>query len=251
MGRPSRLDALTAEGVLPHVEALEALYGALPTRDLLDVAIHDLFPGRIALVSSFGTEAAVLLHLVAEVDRATPILFVDTDKLFGETLRYRDRLVARFGLTGVRTLTPDPTRIAAADPDGSLWFHEPDLCCRIRKVEPLAAGLDGFGAWISGRKRFQAATRTGIGLFEAEGDRVKINPLAAWTPRELAAYAARHALPPHPLVEQGFRSIGCMPCTDRVAPGEDDRAGRWRGQGKVECGIHLGRLGKEADGSGI
>jgi phosphoadenosine phosphosulfate reductase len=260
MGRP-RL-AVDAAGIAPlrdaagirplrDAAALEALYGGLPTPDLLDVAIHDLFPGRIALVSSFGTEAAVLLHLVAQVDRATPILFVDTDKLFGETLRYRDRLVARFGLTDVRTLTPDPARVAELDPDGALWYAKPDLCCRIRKVEPLAAGIAGFDAWISGRKRFQSATRAAIGVFESEGDRVKVNPLAAWAPRDLAAYAAAHDLPPHPLVEQGFRSIGCMPCTDRVADGEDDRAGRWRGSEKIECGIHLGLLGKEADGSGI
>lgn len=252
MGRPDMsFEAVRPVDVLRDPTGLEALYGHLPTRDLLDAAIHDLFPGRIALVSSFGTEAAVLLHLIAEVDRATPVLFVDTDKLFGETLRYRDRLVARLGLTDVRTLAPDPVRAAEVDPEGALWYANPDLCCRIRKVEPLAAGIEGFDAWISGRKRFQAATRTAIPLFEAEGARIKVNPLAGWMPNDLAAYAATHDLPPHPLVEQGFRSVGCMPCTSRVAPGEDDRAGRWRGSDKVECGIHFGLLGKEADGSGI
>lgn len=246
MGRP-RLDIPDASA-LPDAAALDALYGALPTPDLLATAIRRLFPGRIALVSSFGTEAAVLLHLLAAVDRSTPVLFVDTDKLFGETLRYRDRLIDRLGLTDVRTLTPDPARVAELDPGGILWARDPDLCCHVRKVEPLAAGLDGFGAWISGRKRFQSATRARIEIFERDGERIKVNPLARWMPRDLAAYAAAHDLPPHPLVAQGYPSVGCMPCTDRVAPGEDGRAGRWRGSEKIECGIHLGL---EADGSGI
>lgn len=250
MGRPEL--ALKAPPVGPlGPEALEVLFGTLPAASLLDVAINRLYPGRIALVSSFGTEAAVLLHLVARIDKAIPVLFVDTDKLFGETLRYRDRLVDRLGLTDVRTLLPDPARVAQKDPDGTLWFRDSDLCCRIRKVEPLAAGIEGFDAWISGRKRFQASTRASLGLFELDGGRMKINPLANWSAKDLKAYADAHDLPPHPLVAQGFRSVGCMPCTDRVAPGEDDRAGRWRGREKTECGIHLGLLGKEADGSGI
>ena len=231
---------------------LQAAYATRPTLELIDLAVHRLFAGEIAVVSSFGAESAVLLHLIAEVDRAVPVVFVDTDKLFGETLRYRDQLVARLGLTDVRTLTPDPARVAEIDPKGTLWLKQPDLCCRIRKVEPLARGLDGLSAWISGRKRFQAATRATIPTFEAEGPRIKVNPLADWGPAELQAYADAAALPPHPLVAQGYPSIGCMPCTDRVAPGEDARAGRWRGQAKVECGIH-GRLvtADEAEGSGI
>ena len=222
-----------------EARALDARWGGLPTHDLLDTAIHTLFPGEIALVSSFGTESAVLLHLVAAVDRSVPILFVDTDKLFGETLRYRDKLIARLGFTDVRTLTPDPARVEALDKDGGLWLRNPDLCCQIRKVEPLAIGIDGFSAWISGRKRFQAATRAAIPVFETDGTRIKVNPLASWGPKELAAYAAEHDLPVHPLVAQGYPSVGCMPCTDRVAPGEDARAGRWRGQAKTECGIHV------------
>lgn len=220
---------------------------------VLDAAIRDLFPGQIALVSSFGSESAILLHLLAQVDPSVPVLFVDTDKLFGETLRYRDKLVKQFGLTNVRTLTPDPIRLAEIDPKGGLWAKNTDLCCQIRKVEPLARGLDGFGAWISGRKRFQAASRSAIPLFEAEGDRIKVNPLADWGPKELQVYADLHELPAHPLVAQGYLSIGCMPCTDPVAPGEDPRAGRWRGQAKTECGIHIGGLivADEEAGSGI
>ena len=238
------------DGRIAEAAALDARYNTLPTLEVLDLAINDLFKGEIAVVSSFGTESAVLLHLVAAVDRSLPILFVDTEKLFGETLRYRDQLVARLGFTDVRTLTPTPARVDELDRDSGLWLRDADLCCQIRKVEPLAAGLDGFSAWISGRKRFQAATRAAIPVIEADGARIKVNPLATWAPKELAAYAAEHDLPAHPLIAQGYPSVGCMPCTDRVAPGEDARAGRWRGKAKTECGIHVGLGGVKAAGRG-
>jgi phosphoadenosine phosphosulfate reductase len=231
---------------------LAAEFVGVSAQEVIEASVHRLFPGGIAVVSSFGAESAVLLHLVAEVDRAIPVLFVDTDKLFGETLRYRTALVNRLGLTDVRTLVPDPARLEELDPKGGLWGSNPDLCCRIRKVEPLAKGVEGFAAWISGRKRFQANSRAAIPLFEAEGNRIKVNPLANWGPQDLQAYADRYQLPPHPLVAQGYPSIGCMPCTDPVAPGEDARAGRWRGQEKTECGIHVGGLvvAREDGGSG-
>jgi phosphoadenosine phosphosulfate reductase len=232
---------------------LTEAYTGRSTLAVVEAAVHQLYAGRIAVVSSFGSESAVLLHLLAEVDRNVPVLFVDTDKLFGETLRYRDALIKRLGLTGVRTLAPDPARVAELDPKGILWARNPNLCCQIRKVEPLARGVAGFDAWISGRKRFQAATRASIPLFEADGERIKVNPLADWGPKDLQAYADLHELPPHPLVAQNYLSIGCMPCTDPVKPGEDARAGRWRGQEKTECGIHMGGLiaADEDNGSGI
>ncbi len=214
--------------------------GRLSTEDMLAEAIRHEFPGRIAVVSSFGADSAVLLHLVAGIDPAVPVLFLDTDKLFGETRRYRDRLVERLGLTDVRTIGPDPIAVAERDPEGVLWARDPDACCALRKVEPLARALEPFDAWINGRKRHQSASRADLDLVEAADGRVKLNPLADWDPAALAAYFARHDLPPHPLVEDGYRSIGCMPCSDRVAEGEDDRAGRWRGMAKIECGIHLG-----------
>jgi len=228
---------------------LEATHGALPTAELIDLVVHRLFADKIAVVSSFGAESAVLLDLVAEVAPSVPVLFVDTDKLFGETLRYRDLLVARLGLTDVRTIGPEAAAVAVADPKGILWHADADACCHLRKVEPLAKTIVAFDAWISGRKRFQAATRAAIPTFEADGPRIKINPLATWSPEALAERIAARGLPPHPLVVEGYPSIGCMPCTDRVAPGEDARAGRWRGQAKTECGIHLG-LAAESDDSG-
>ncbi|PTW62429.1 phosphoadenylylsulfate reductase (thioredoxin) [Breoghania corrubedonensis] len=244
--------ALDPENALrAEAQALNAQYGSLPTPDLLDHVLHRLYPGRVALVSSFGAESSVLLHLLSQVDRHAPVLFVDTQKLFGETLRYRETLIARFGLTGVRTILPDPDDLATADPQGSLWLRDTDTCCHIRKVLPLERALHGFDAWITGRKRFQSSTRAALSVFEVANDRIKVNPLANWSVETLKAYAETHDLPPHPLVAQGFPSIGCMPCTDRVAPGEDPRAGRWRGAEKTECGIHLPTHGREIDGSGI
>ncbi|MEP9352144.1 phosphoadenylyl-sulfate reductase [Xanthobacter sp. KR7-65] len=200
----------------------------------------DAFAGRIATVSSFGTESAVLLHLIAQVDRSTPVLFLDTGHLFAETLAYRDALATHLGLTNVQTFLPDPAALAASDKDNGLWSDNPDACCALRKVEPLARALAPFGAWFNGRKRYQAQTRAAIALVEQDGERVKFNPLAAMGRDELVGYMDAHQLPRHPLEKHGFASIGCMPCTSRVKPGEDPRAGRWRGKAKTECGIHFG-----------
>jgi phosphoadenosine phosphosulfate reductase len=234
-----------------HAELLEERLVGWRTRAVLDEVIHREFPGRIALVSSFGADSAVLLHLVASVEPATPVIFLDTGKLFGSTLRYRDDLVARFGLTNVKIARPDPAVLATQDIDAGLWLREPDKCCAIRKVAPLAKALAGYHAWISGRKRFQGSTRAQMRLVEADGQRIKLNPLAEWSRADLDAYRRLHELPEHPLVADGFRSIGCMPCTSRVADGEEERSGRWRGRDKAECGIHLGLAAFEADGSGI
>ena len=201
-------------------------------------AVEHLFPGRIALVSSFGADSAVLLHMLSRIDAATPVLFVDTGHLFAETHAYRDRLAARLGLSDIRVFEPDLRDLAEQDPDVFLWSSDPDRCCRVRKVLPLAHALEGFDAWISGRKRFQAATREHLPIFEAEGERTKVNPLADWSARDVRAYMSAHDLPRHELVAKRYLSIGCIPCTSPVRAGEDARAGRWRGRAKTECGIH-------------
>jgi phosphoadenosine phosphosulfate reductase len=238
------VSAAAAEPAADEIRAgtLARLYAGADAATLLAGMVREFAGKRIALVSSFGTEAAVLLHLVAQADPGTPVVFLDTGKLFGETLRYRDTLVKRLGLTDVRTNEPDPAALAAEDRDEVLWMRDADACCRIRKVEPLARALEPFAAWINGRKRFQNNDRAAIPPVEWDGQRIKVNPLAEWTPRDIAAYFARHDLPRHPLEADGYRSIGCMPCTDRVAPGEDPRAGRWRGREKTECGIHVPRI---------
>lgn len=234
-----------------HAEMLARRFAPWRTHDMLDEVIHYEFPGGVALVSSFGAESAVLLHMVASVDRATPVVFIDTGKIFGSTHRYRSEIVGRLGLTDVRVAKPDTGVLTANDDDAGLWMRNPDKCCAIRKVAPLSKALFGFEAWISGRKRYQGMTRAEMPLAEADGNRIKINPLANWSKADVESYARLHDLPEHPLVADGFRSIGCMPCTSRVADGEDDRSGRWRGSTKIECGIHLGLPAFETDGSGI
>ncbi len=219
---------------------LAARYDNMDGEALLDAAITREFPGRIALVSSFGTEAAVLLHMVSRIDPATPVIFLDSGKLFAETLDYRAGVIAHLGLSDVRTVMPDPAGLAARDADGLLWRRDPDLCCFMRKVEPLNRALAGFDAWITGRKSYHGGERNGLAVIEAREGRIKLNPLAGWGRPEIEAYFERHDLPRHPLEAEGFLSVGCVPCTDPVAAGEDPRAGRWRGQDKTECGIHFG-----------
>jgi len=225
--------------------------GVLPAADELDRALRDASPheviaaalkavGRdhLALVSSFGTQSAALLKVMADVDPSIPVIFLDTGWLFEETLAYRDTLIDKLGLRDVRSIKPDEATLSREDPERELWFSDPDACCRIRKVEPLARALTPFAAWINGRKRFQGGLRAAIPVVEADGARLKFNPFANVSREEIEAIFNLAELPPHPLVASGFLSIGCMPCTSRTAPDEDARAGRWRGRGKTECGIH-------------
>jgi phosphoadenosine phosphosulfate reductase len=250
MPRPSEAPIVSPEAPQPSLDGevvglaaraatLETAHGELQPAEVLRLAVKELFAGEIALVSSFGAESAVLLHMTAAIDRALPVVFVDTLRLFPETLAYRERLVTELGLTDVRTVGPDPAAMEVADPYHALFSIDPDRCCQLRKVEPLEKALAPFTAWINGRKRYQAATRKALPVFEADATHIKVTPLANWGPAEIAAYIRAHDLLPHPLVARGYPSIGCMPCTTQVAPGEDPRAGRWRGQGKVECGIHV------------
>jgi phosphoadenosine phosphosulfate reductase len=226
---------------------IEVKFAGLKAASLLRLAIQELFPGRIALVSSFGADSAVLLHMVAEIDKTTPVVFVDTGQLFPETLAYRDELCAKLGLSNIIVAKPDEALLADEDPEKFLFASDPDRCCDIRKVLPLAAALEGYEAWITGRKSFQGLTRATLPLFEAEGERVKVNPLVGWSASDILDYIKRVGLPSHTLVAKGFPSIGCLPCTTPVRPGEDSRAGRWRGRGKVECGIHVGALNAGSD----
>jgi len=216
---------------------------------LLRAALTRAFPGRIAVVSSFGAESAVLLALAAEIDPGVPVLFLDTLRHFPETLAYRDALARRLGLRDVRSLRPEAMRLQQTDPAETLAGSDPDSCCAIRKVAPLAAALDGFDAWVSGRKRYQHLGRRSLPSVERIDGRVKINPLAGWTREQVASEHLRRGLPAHPLAAHGFRSIGCAPCTRAVAAAEDERAGRWAGFAKAECGIHRtadGRLVRAA-----
>ncbi|GMN03181.1 phosphoadenylyl-sulfate reductase [Erythrobacter sp. MTPC3] len=221
---------------------LNRMFRGSSTQEMLEGVIKGDLAGDLAVVSSFGAESVVLLHLIAQVDPNVPVLFLETGKHFAETLRYRDEVAKRLGLTNLNVLTPDADELAEKDESGLRWSYDPDGCCEIRKVKPLAKALAHYDGSFTGRKAFQSSTRAQLPRFEVdtsdEQGRLKINPLIDWSAEDIVAYLEDHDLPRHPLVAQGFPSIGCEPCTHRVADGEDPRSGRWKGWDKTECGIH-------------
>jgi phosphoadenosine phosphosulfate reductase len=223
---------------LPRAEELDRALGDASPAEVIAAALQTVGRVHLAVVSSFGTESAALLKVMADVDPAIPVVFLDTGWLFEETLAYRDTLIATLGLRDVRSIKPLEETLSRQDPDRELWFSDPDACCRIRKVEPLARALAPFSAWINGRKRFQGGLRADIPVVEQDGVRLKFNPFANVSREAIEAIYALAKLPPHPLAASGFLSVGCMPCTSRTSPDEDARAGRWRGRAKTECGIH-------------
>jgi phosphoadenosine phosphosulfate reductase len=223
-----------------RVAALNLAYRHHGATAVVERALKDPAVGNVALVSSFGAESVVLLHMVSVIAPGTPVLFVDTRMLFAETLAYQHELAERLRLTDLRTIRAAESALAMDDPDATLHRFSTDACCNLRKVVPLEGALAGFAAWITGRKRYQGATRATLEFFEAETPtRMKINPLAHWGREDVEDYMIENRLPRHPLVARGFPSIGCAPCTSAVRPGEDPRAGRWRGDAKAECGIHF------------
>ena len=224
----------------PLAARLDAELRHAHPRTVLEAAVAE-FGDRLALVSSFGAESAVLLHLASKVKPDMPVLFLDTGMLFGQTLDYRRQLAAKLGLTDVRDLRPLYADLATTDPEARLWQTDTDACCHVRKVLPLDRALAEFDGWVTGRKRFQGASRLSMPVVEQADHQVKFNPLANWTKADLDAYAAEYHLPAHPLVAQGFPSIGCWPCTKPVEDGQDERSGRWAGSDKTECGIHTAR----------
>jgi len=248
---PHALDIETGRAAsveqVARLAALRASHAGLEGSELIAAMIHE-FKGKLAVVSSFGSESAVLLHMLAQTDPTVPIIFLNTGKLFGETLRYRDRLQDMLGLTDLRVIGPHPADVKRLDSEGTLWSRDPDKCCALRKVWPLQRALEPFEAQMTGRKRFQTAARSNIQTLELADGRFRINPLANFGREEIEAYRQAHNLPAHPLVADGYLSIGCMPCTDRVRDGEDYRSGRWAGTDKEECGIHDPSL---VDGEGI
>jgi phosphoadenosine phosphosulfate reductase len=247
-GAPRAFDRIAANDADPATIArltrLQAEAAGRDARGILALALQE-FPGKAAVVSSFGSESAVLLHLMASLDPNVPVLFLNTGKLFGETLRYRDRLQDLLGLGDLRSLAPHPIDKANRDPQGTLWSSDADACCNFRKVTPLKRALEGFEAQVTGRKRFQTRERAEMATVEVFEGRFRFNPLASWSQADLESYIDAHALPRHPLVEDGYPSLGCLPCTRRVKAGEGYREGRWAGLDKDECGIH------GIDGEGI
>jgi len=237
-------DKLRALGIV----ALNGMFDEHDAEGVIRMAAEEVLAGDMAVVSSFGADSSVLLHIISRIDPHLPVLFLETGKHFAETLEYVEMLKAELGLTNVVSLTPSPDDLSRFDPAGDLWENDPDSCCHIRKTEPLNDALKGYGGWVTGRKRFQTSERGVLPHFElTSDDRVKINPLAYWTNEDIEAYKAAHDLPDHPLYREGYKSIGCAPCTSVVAEGEDPRAGRWRGFNKAECGIHFDFNGRIAN----
>lgn len=244
MNEVRKIDRLDASPRFSEHDAvrLNRMFRGSSTQEMLEAVIKGNLAGDVATVSSFGAESVVLLHLLAQVDPNIPVLFLETGKHFAETLAYRDEVIDRLGLTNVQILTPDEEELAKKDETGLRWSYDPDGCCEIRKVKPLAKALANLDASFTGRKAFQSSTRANLPRFEIDTSdsqgRLKINPLIDWSADDIAAYFEEHNLPRHPLVAKGFPSIGCEPCTHKVAPGEDPRSGRWKGWDKTECGIH-------------
>ncbi len=233
-----------------YVIEMTEKYGHLDGKALIETFVRDM-PGKIALVSSFGTEAALLLQMAASVDTAIPVLFIDTLKLFPETLAYRDALVEKLGLTNVKTIKPDTTALTQEDPKETLWQFDPDSCCALRKVAPLDQALDPYWGWITGRKRAHGGARGNLPLIEISNGKLKLNPLASWTQEQVNTAFDKLGLPRHPLQIAGYQSVGCTTCTAKTQNGANSRSGRWAGLDKTECGIHLdnGKFRKTGTGN--
>ncbi len=236
------MSALATEIETPEtrVARLNAELKGAGAQEIIAAAVRE-FGSGLTYVSSFGSESAVMLGLISEVAPDMPIQFIDTGMHFHQTLQYRDRLSAHLGLTSVRTTQPDKAEVKSIDPKGQLNKTEPDACCEVRKVRPLGPALEGFDAWITGRKRFHGSTRANLTVFEYSEGRYKVNPLANWTQDDINTYFASRDLPKHPLLDEGYASIGCWPCTIRPTDPNDVRSGRWAGKAKTECGLHVER----------
>jgi len=240
-----RRRAAANDAAPPDLEALaDRLNREVEGKDaaaIVKAALDSRLGLKVAAISSFGAESAVLLDTIAGENQEIPVIFLETGQHFLQTLSYRTQLTKALGLNDVRLVTPDAGEKAALDARDDLWKTDADACCDLRKVRPLARATAGFDALITGRKRYQASTRAELKPFEVLDGVLRINPLADWSGEDVEAWLDARDLPRHPLVEQGYRSIGCWPCTRAVEDGEDRRAGRWSGMDKVECGIHLGK----------
>jgi phosphoadenosine phosphosulfate reductase len=235
----SESETRVGEAIAPRLERMNAELREASADTILRVSMQREWPGQIAYVSSFGAESVVMLALIADVDPGLPVIFIDTGMHFPQTLDHRDEVIAHLGLTDVRTLQPDAVQVQKLDPKGTLWKTDTDACCDVRKVRPLEPGITPFGAWITGRKRFHGGARVQLPVFEYAAGRFKVNPMANWSPPDIAAFLARRKLPEHALLADGYPSIGCWPCTKPTEAGADPRAGRWAGQKKTECGLHV------------
>ena len=239
--------ATNATGHHGQVANLNAQFAHAGAAEVIKAAFDQI--GNVALVSSFGAESVVLLRLVAQINRHAPVLFVDTEMLFEETLEHQERVANLLGLTNLQVIRAGDAD--QHDPNRTLHKTNPNACCGLRKTAPLQGALSQFDGWITGRKRHQSGTRARLDMFEVEDNspRIKVNPLALWSAKDTVRFMKDTQLPRHPLVAKGYPSIGCAPCTTPVQQGEDPRAGRWREAEKEECGIHFvnGKMQRTGD----
>jgi len=220
---------------------LNAAFAGLTAQQILSRLLHGGVAGRVAVISSFGAEAACLLSLIASKEPSTPVVFLDTRKHFAETLVYVDDLMDRLGLTTLVRARPSLAGLEVDDPDGELYARDSDRCCYMRKTLPMIGVLRNYDCVLTGRKRFQTPDRSYMDTVEVQDSWLRVNPLADWTREQVLDYLECHGILEHPLVSRGYASVGCEPCTE---PSDDFRAGRWAGTDKTECGIHIGRDGK-------
>jgi len=228
-------DTITDE----ELKSLSERFESAPPEAVLRWAVEEFGPD-VALATGFGAEGCVLVAMLSAINPGTRIFYMDTDLLFPETYALRDQLEARYGVCFERKAARLSLDAQAAEHGERLWERQPDLCCQLRKVEPLREMLNGLRAWVTAIRRDQSAARASIGIVERDArfGLVKINPLAGWSSRDVWNYIARYDVPYNTLHNHGYTSIGCAPCTTPVKIGEDPRAGRWRGTQKTECGLH-------------
>ena len=210
-----------------------------PPEAILRWALNKFGPD-VALATGFGAEGCVLIQLLSSVSKNARIFYLDTDLLFPETYELRAQLETRYGVRIEQRVAPLSLRAQAHQYGERLWEREPNLCCHLRKVQPLQEVLAGLRAWITAIRREQTPARASVGIIERDRNfgLIKINPLATWSEREVWNYIKDHDIPYNPLYDNGYASIGCTPCTTMIQIGEDARAGRWRGLEKTECGLH-------------
>lgn len=226
-----------------QLNAIVEGHAGLEGRELVSAVIRNA-KGRVALLSSFGAESSVLLHMVSEIEPNLPVLFLDTLKLFPDTIAYREQLARELGLTNVQNIVPDKDDLIRVDANGFLHQIDKDACCNVRKTLPMQKAFAAYDVIISGRKRFHGATRETLEFLTVQDGKIKVEPLAGFSALDLHNYMQVHHLPSHPLRLQGYRSIGCEPCTSIGGTDDDPRAGRWAGTEKTECGIHFSASGK-------
>jgi phosphoadenosine phosphosulfate reductase len=238
-------DALHNRPTDHELKALSDSFESKQPWEVLGYALEQYSP-RIILACSFGAEDVALVDMIHRINPKTPLFYLDTDFLFPETHEVRDRIIARYGLSPAQVvqlksaLTPEQQAVQYGE---ALWTRDPDRCCQLRKIEPLAGILRNYAAWITGIRRDQAPTRANAGIvqWDAKFQLVKFNPLARWTTEDVWMYIRVHEVPYNALHDRQYPSIGCTHCTAPVQPGEDPRSGRWQQFGKTECGLHTGR----------